>query len=510
MTEVSYSKLSRLISAVIVVVVLAMVFAALGKVVAYFKTGADNGEIYVINTNILKDHHPKINWEEDQIVDGRIVNEYIRSDLEKAYTEAWYVVNMSFANKDDSHLQDYFAGKALDWIRQEVSDSSEYIIHQTELNHNLQLHHFTLDNQLAAFSDKDVKVMRKVVDAEGEVVYEEEGVFDYDVVMILGDGRWRIKHLVKRIKSDESLLVTKAKDVKMLAKLNQMKGVNYYPVATPWFDFWENYSADTTKQDLSLAKSLGFNTVRIFLQYEVFGGEEVKEEMLSKLKSFLDIAQNQKIKVIVTLFDFPKSYELIHYSSTDRHLEKILTRFKNHKAILAWDLKNEPDLDFNNYGEQVVTDWISFAIKRARKYDPNHLLTVGWSDASVAHILNEQLDFVSFHYYKETRGLTSIIKDLKRQCKGKKLVLGEFGQTSLKSLMTMYNRSEEKQAAYYEETFRILAKENVSYISWGLYDFKDAPTEVFGLKPWVRAPQKHFGLIRSDKTSKPVALLIKK
>ena len=510
MSRVKHSKLSRIASAVIVVVVIAMVFAGLAKTFAYFKTGADNGEIYVINTNILKDHHPKIMWQQDQIVDGRIVNDYMRSELEKAYIEAWYVANMSFANKDDGHLEDYFAGKALEWIKAEVNDSSEYTVHQTELNHNLQLNHFTLDNQLAAFSDQGVRVVRRVMGDSGELIYEEENTFDYQVVMTLDDGRWRIRHLVKKIKQKSIQNNLLARDTRMLAKLEMMKGVNYYPVSTPWFDFWENYSADTTMQDLSLATSLGFNTVRIFLQYSVFGEEKVREEMLEKLESFLDIAKEKKVKVIVTLFDFPRSYDLINYTSTDRHLESILTKFKDHKAILAWDIKNEPDLDFKNYGEQVVNDWLAFVIARAREYDPNHLITIGWSDAKDAYHLSDKVDFVSFHYYKRAEDLSSTIKALKSKCPEKKLVLGEFGQTSLKSALTMYNKSEEKQLAYYEEVFKTLKEENVSYVCWALYDFKDAPTEVFGLKPWIKGPQKHFGLVRNDGSHKPVASLIRK
>lgn len=509
MMEERHSKLYRIVSAGIVIGVIAFVFAGLGKTVAYFKTGADNGEIYVINTNILKDHHPKVTWQEDQIVDGRVVNDYMRSELEKAYIEAWYVANMSLANKDDSHLEDYFAGKALEWIKEEVNDSSDYTIHQTELNHNLQLNHFTLDNQLAAFSDESVNLVRRVLDSEGKLVYEEESTSDYQIVMVLDDGRWRIRHLVKKIKQKDKQEDQLANDQRMLAKLEMMKGVNYYPASTPWFDFWENYSPDTTKQDLSLAKSLGFNTVRIFLQYSVFGEEDVREVMLQKLESFLNVAKDKKIKVIVTLFDFPKSYDLINYTSTDRHLESILTKFKDHKAILAWDIKNEPDLDFNNYGKQVVKDWLSFAISRAREYDPNHLMTIGWSDAKDAHHLVDEVDFVSFHYYKKAEDLSLTIKQLKDKCKGKKLVLGEFGQTSLRSALTLYNKSEEKQIEYYERVLETLEEEKVSYVCWGLHDFNDAPTEVFGLKPWIRGPQKYFGLIRNDGTPKPVASLFK-
>lgn len=510
MNEVKQKRLSRVVAGGIVILTLALAFGLLGKAFAYFKTGADSDRVYLINTSILADHNPKVIWQPDEIVDGRVINKYMREELQKAYTQAWHVVNLSMTNKNGDHLEDYFADQALEWIKQEVEGTDGYTLHQIDLNHNLQLHHFALDNQIAAFSDKQVKVIRKVEDELGVVIFEEQQLFDYDVIMTLDDGRWRIRHLVKKLSvMTEEQDTLGAKD-KLLVKLNSMRGVNYYPSSTPWFDFWEQYDPEIIKRDLANADSLGLNTVRIFLQYEVFGEANVKKEMLVKLESFLDISEQKGIDVIVTLFDFPKSYDLNNYANTDRHLEMIVSQFKDHKAVLAWDVKNEADLDFSNHGEKLVTDWLSFVIKRIRKYDPDHLITIGWSDGKYGHLLSDELDFVSFHFYKKPEELGEVIKALKQKVPGKKLVLSEFGQSSLSTVLTLYAHSEDNQAEYYERVISVLEEEEVPFVCWALQDFDKAPTEVFGKKPWIRHPQKHYGLYRTDGSPKPVAALLRK
>jgi len=510
MRQVGTIKLSRVVSAGIVLLILAVAFALLGKTLAYFKTGAEDSKLHLINTDVLSDHNPKVTWLDDKVIDGRVINEYIRKDLEEAYVQAWHVANLSLANQNGDHLQDCFADKALAWITKEVKDSDNLILHQIDLIHNLQLHHFTLDNQLAAFSDRNVRVIKRIKDKSGILIYEEEKYYDYDVVMTLDDGRWRIKHLVKKIIEDPEDSIVLAKDQKMLSKLEFIRGVNYYPAGTPWFDFWDKYDEQGVQKDLALAKKSGFNTTRIFVQYEVFGGAKVKQEMLDKLESFLDISEKLRLKVVVTLFDFPKSYALSNYTNTDRHLEKILSRFKNHIAILAWDIKNEPDLDYKNYGQKTVNDWLSFAIKQARRYDANHLITIGWSDAESAHSFYNVVDFVSFHHYRSPATLAKSIKSLRSKVKSKKIMLSEFGQTSLSSIWTLYTHSEKNQARYFEEILDITNEEEVPFISWSLHDFEKAPTKVFGRKPWVRNPQKHYGLYRSDGTSKPVLAVLRK
>jgi endo-1,4-beta-mannosidase len=50
------------------------------------------------------------------------------------------------------------------------------------------------------------------------------------------------------------------------------------------------------------------------------------------------------------------------------------------KAILAWDLKNEPNLDFENRDKSNVLSWLEHMITVVKENAPNHLVTIGWSN----------------------------------------------------------------------------------------------------------------------------------
>ena len=274
------------------------------------------------------------------------------------------------------------------------------------------------------------------------------------------------------------------------------KGVNYYPQKTPWSFFWTQYNSSTIKTDFALIHRLGFNTIRIFINFNDFNKGNVPPERLQQLGNLLNLAQSNDLKVIVTLFDYVGDYHLINLTSTDRQLETLLTTFKKHKAILAWDLKNEPDLDFKHHDPEDVKDWLKWNLRQAKIYDPNHLITVGWAYPENAHLLSESLDFISFHSYKSPQELANGIDVLTSKVKNKPLVLEEFGLSTYQGLWAPVGSSENDQADYFTKVKAILTqKGNIPSVVWTLYDFTEVPENVVGKMPWNRNPQKNFGLI---------------
>ncbi len=63
---------------------------------------------------------------------------------------------------------------------------------------------------------------------------------------------------------------------------------------------------------------------------------------------------------------------------TIAHLRGIVTTVKNYPAVIAWDLKNEPDLDFKSPGKQEVLSWLSQTARYLKQLDPTHSITIGW------------------------------------------------------------------------------------------------------------------------------------
>ncbi|MFK8058769.1 MAG: glycoside hydrolase family 2 TIM barrel-domain containing protein, partial [Polaribacter sp.] len=212
---------------------------------------------------------------------------------------------------------------------------------------------------------------------------------------------------------------------------------------------------------------------------------------------------NEGLKVVVTLFDFYGNYNLLDWTLNHRHAEKIVEKFKNHKAILAWDVKNEPNLDFDSRGKENVTVWLSFMIDLIKSIDTKHPVTIGWSNIKSATILKEKVDFVSFHYYEDIENFESEYLALKSKIKDKPIILQEFGVSSYGGLWRPFVSSNEDQANYHQEIQKVLTKNSIPFMSWTLYDFDKIPKEVLGRLPWRTNPQKKFGFISSTGIKKP-------
>lgn len=124
-----------------------------------------------------------------------------------------------------------------------------------------------------------------------------------------------------------------------------LHGVNYYPQKTPWSLFWKHYDAKVVSSDLAKIKSMGFNTVRIFLPYPVFESKnrQIRERALRSTQNFLLQAEQYNLRCVLTLFDFYQDYG--NTEAAIRHLQRIVPALKTSKALFAWDLKNELDRD---------------------------------------------------------------------------------------------------------------------------------------------------------------------
>ena len=220
----------------------------------------------------------------------------------------------------------------------------------------------------------------------------------------------------------------------------------------------------------------------------------------------MNIAQEQDIKVIVTLFDFFLGYAVEEWSISDRHAEQLINQLKYHPALLAWDIKNEPDLDFENVGRDVVTEWLKFMLQRIRSYDPETPLTIGWSQPEEVKTLQDYVDLYSFHYYRKPEDLSPILNSFEFN---KPLFIGETGSHTFDRWWYPFKRDDEDQLSYLKDITEIIDSYELHYAFWTLYDFENIPNNVSGKWPWKKGPQKRYGLIRADDSSKPAYQLIK-
>ncbi len=212
------------------------------------------------------------------------------------------------------------------------------------------------------------------------------------------------------------------------ASLNtQLNGINYYPQQNPWNRFWTHYDAAAVTRDLSQVRQLGFNSVRIFVFYELFGGPDLKSEQMAYLQNFLNQAQSQGLKVVVTLFDQYQQYAPEHDRAAEAHLNHLYAAVGNHQALLAWDLKNESDLDYPANGTETVKNWVSRMASHLHKLDSQHPITASYADAAQMGSETESLDYLTFHYYGPEANFASTAASIKQRFGDKPAVLGEFG-----------------------------------------------------------------------------------
>ena len=253
------------------------------------------------------------------------------------------------------------------------------------------------------------------------------------------------------------------------AKQPWLVGANFIPSNA--INELEMFQAETfdpalNDKELGMAESIGMNTVRVFLQDQLW--QQDPKAFSQRLDTFLAIASKHHIKPLLVLFDScwetnphlgPQHPPIpgIHNSGwvqspgkqrlQDRsvqpqlkaYVEGVVGAFANDYRILGWDLWNEPD----NKGGDVEAD-LPAKVKRvdellpqvfawARSVHPTQPLTSGvwtgdWSDfakeSETTRIQLRESDVISFHNYGWPEDFEARIKSL--QPLGRPIICTEY------------------------------------------------------------------------------------
>ena len=487
----------------------AFILFGISTVWGFLNTGADRSTMLHTEIKSTQKYLPEITWDTSNY-EGRPMEKQSLKEIERDYLNSWYVKNLALETNKKYGVDDYYTDSARVNIYNTIAYNEErnLFFRNTTTSHEPELLFYSADGQLVVFNDHHVAAYSESYENE-ELIDRSVDTASYRVLMLLEDGFWRIRHIQQKqnetrkdtseVKRDWSV---NGKELYFKNELYDLRGINYYPQASPWDMFGDHFSRDTLRKDFKIIQNSGLNTIRIFLQYEDFGKADVQDEKLLKLKAILDEAEENGLKAVVTLFDFYGDYSVMDWTLTHEHARQIVSKFKDHPAILAWDVKNEPDLDFESRGEGEVLYWLKSVIAQIRKADPNHLITIGWSSPEAAENLKEEVDFVSFHFYKAEEELEADFANLNKKI-NKPLVLQEFGMSSYNGLWNPFGYDEQEQAAYHRRMQQFFQKNKLPFMSWTLYDFEEVPSEVVGILPWRKARQRHFGFLDSQGNEKP-------
>lgn len=270
------------------------------------------------------------------------------------------------------------------------------------------------------------------------------------------------------------------------SKQGWLVGCNFLPSSSiNQIEMFQENTFDITeiRRELSWAKDLGFNTLRVYLHDLLW---QEKDQFVIRFNKFLDCCKDLEIKPIIVLFDdchYPlpqlgsqplpvkgvhnsgwkqsPGHEIVREIASLSHSEhaprlkkftqEILDLYKTDNRILMWDLYNEPG-QFG-IGEisytllKNVWDW-------AHEVRPDQPLTScldGSIGDSIITLNKKQSDVISFHTY-EAEKLEPTIKELSKI--GRPLMCTEY------------------MAREYGTTFEfclpIFKKHNIACYNWGL------------------------------------------
>ncbi|MFI1743392.1 glycoside hydrolase family 2 TIM barrel-domain containing protein [Thalassobellus sediminis] len=480
------------------IAIIAFILFGISSLYSYLNTGADRSSMLHTEIKKIDQYLPKLEWAPLEN-EGRPMDAQTLKSIQNDYLDAWYVKHIAYKTNTTNGIEDYYTESARKNIIDIVKENTakNITVDGTTLEHHLNLDFFSEDGQLIVITDTGVIEYKHIYENETSALETTE-TSSYKIIMLLEDGFWRIRHMIKEDSSDYTNEFTPASN-----KVTTLKGINYYPQASPWSMYDDIFDTNIISKDFKIIKDAGLNSIRIFVPYDDFGQANVKKEKLEKLIQVLDLAETNKLKVMVTLFDFYGDYSVLNWTLNQHHAATIVSALKNHNALLAWDIKNEPNLDFESRGKNLVISWLNATIDLVKSIDKKHPVTIGWSNAESSIILKEKLDFISFHYYEKLKDLDKTYKALQLKMPNKHIAITEFGLSSYKGLWNPFGNSEQDQSNYYKEAQSIFSDNNISFMSWTLYDFTKIPKEVVGRLPWRKRAQEHFGLINQNGETKP-------
>ena len=499
----SILRTSKLFRRPLLVVLIGLMLFGIAQLLGYFNRGADRKSMLADLSGFTTDS-PAVdfNFEADVI---NLDDTELLKQISKQYSQALQNLSLAYSAKDTTLIADGFTSAQRSNLNELITQSTNSNSYQTQfIAHHLKFDFLSADRKIAAFTDENAMRIKGKIRSDGDFIQESVEMVTTRVIVFLEDGFWRIAHWEQL--QVEPQLLSKTVNPQDIQKLS---GVNYYPKDYSWDTFNPELSLEVIRKDFQQIKETGFNAIRLFIDYHDFGAAYPKSEKLARLKSTLDLAEQEDLKVVLTLFDFYGDYRLRSWPAVAKHLDKLLDNIGQHPAIHSWDIKNEPDLDFDSRGKQRTLAWLQFVANYMREKGTVQHITIGWSTAEAASNLAEVVDYVSFHYYKGPQDFQQALDQLKDLTQ-KEIFVQEFGLSTNRGLWAPFGNSEKDQANYYGQMLDQLKANEVSGFCWNFHDFSKVPKKIRGWKPWIKNKQANFGLLDSDGNKKAAYEIVKK
>lgn len=242
-----------------------------------------------------------------------------------------------------------------------------------------------------------------------------------------------------------------------------LRGCNFLPSnCVNRLDMWQSVGREehlkTSDTELKMCDDLGFNTVRLWLNFDVYYKEP--DEFMSTLESYIALCDkhHQKVMLVVTYEEdlpdgdvfvpkelgeqkvyhnhFNRDYEHeaeCKKAGTFRHyveypelkplfyemVERVVKRYRNDERVFAWNIENEPGITIGDRAVPLMEELFAFV----RSLDPDQPLTAdvwggvneetGEFNSASEKTAFELSDFISFHSYSQYEWFLTALYTLK-------------------------------------------------------------------------------------------------
>ena len=311
-------------------------------------------------------------------------------------------------------------------------------------------------------------------------------------------------------------------------------GVNYWPRETG-VHMWKEWDAKSIDVEFRQMAGLSLNACRVFLLWEDFqpAPDVISEEAMAKFSELVEISRAHGVGLIPTFFTGHMSgenWDVPWRSGRDpyedpfmlraqvRLVREFARRYKDEKAILFWDLSNEPDIFVKPKSVDAAWLWTHLLYRELKTYDPDRLVTLGihatslfWSGPFRIGDVAEANDILCMHPYSLYTELCPEPLDSLRStyfvpyaCRftegmgGKKVILEEFGSTTQMV-------AEEVEARFHSAAlYSALANGVIGALAWCFGDFVEQDRLPYDSTPY----EVGFGITTTDGKVKKKGLVL--
>jgi len=304
-------------------------------------------------------------------------------------------------------------------------------------------------------------------------------------------------------------------------------GANYWPGFAA-IHMWSDWRPDELCKDIEQMKAIGMNTCRFFLFLPDFLAEpdRVDPVMIGRLQIFLEHCESSGLYTLPSFLvghmsgeDWDVSWRQGRSLITDPELlaaqeyyvSTIVDATYQYECIIGWLLSNELPNYIGIHTPAEIRDWTARMVGWIHSADPQKRpVSIGdgaWSPEIIGkqepfqlRKLNPVQDFVGIHFYsRETDPWKLSFTAAFRLCMarewGKPVIIEEFGTSTT-------HCSEANQAHYFRQVFHSsLINGAQGALGWCAYDFDTADMRPYSHHLF----EEEFGVIRADRSLKPVA-----